>query len=133
MGDAYVLFICTDNSALSRMAEALFNSMAPCEIHSISGGSYPSESVDEKAQKVMEEHHLTIEGTPTRATQEMILGALRIIAMGRVFVCPNTGMERWDIPFRRGAPIEHYREVRDELAERVTALIKDVCLDEMPD
>lgn len=127
----YLLFVCTENSARSQMAEALFNfhNMNP-EYAAISAGIKPTGEMKREAVEAMKELGIDIsKGKPKKLTREMIKGATRIFTMGCIKGCPVTPSEKtedWDLEDPVGKPVEKYREVRDEIGCRIRKLVSEI-------
>ena len=56
-----ILFLCTQNSARSIMAESILNSMNLKDFIGYSAGSMPSEVINEKAIKILKENNIYTE------------------------------------------------------------------------
>ena len=126
-----VLFICVGNSSRSQMAEALFNHLSLGRARAVSAGTEPARAVDPNAVAVMAELGIDISGqSPKALTQEMVDGATRRISMGcgveescPVWARPD---EDWDLDDTYHQPIEVVRSIRDQIRERVEALVKEL-------
>lgn len=127
----YVLFVCTENSARSQMAEALFNfhNRNP-EYAGISAGTEPASAIRQGAVEAMKEKGIDIsQKKPKKLTHEMIKDAKRIFTMGCIKGCPVTPQDKtedWDLEDPAGKQIEKYREVRDEIECRVNKLVSEI-------
>ena len=53
-----ILFLCTQNSARSIMAESILNSMNMKDFIGYSAGSMPSSVINEKAIKILKENNI---------------------------------------------------------------------------
>jgi arsenate reductase len=127
----YVLFVCTENSARSQIAEAFFNHYNKNPKYSgISAGTDPAKSIKQEAVKVMKEKGLDIsKQLPKVLTPEMAWNAHKIYTMGCVKTCPLTPPEKteeWELEDPAGKPIEKFREVRDEIERRIKKLIAEL-------
>ena len=124
-----VLFVCTGNSCRSQIAEAIFNKYAKNAI-SESAGTKPEKEVAKNAVKVLKEFDIDIEDKrPKPFTTEMNNEFDYIVTMGCNIICPITPKEKtikWNIEDPFGLSIEKYREVRDEIEEKVQNLIKEI-------
>jgi len=126
-----ILFVCTENSARSQIAEAFFNHYNKnTEYFGISAGTDPAESIKQEAVKVMREKGLDIsKQQPKTLTLEMTLKAHKIYTMGCVKTCPLTPPEKtedWKLEDPAGKPIEKFREVRDKIERRIRKLIAEL-------
>ena len=125
-----VLFICVHNAGRSQMAEAFFNKLSGGRHKGISAGSRPTEVINPVVVEVMSEIGLDISGrTPKKLSKEMILEADLAITMGcGEDVCPVVPNELrdWDLPDPHGKNIAEVRVIRDEIKNRVEALIGEL-------
>lgn len=125
-----VMFVCVHNAGRSQMAQAFFNALAPAEMNAISTGTEPTERVNPVAMAAMEEIGISMVGhAPKLATPELVEASDRIITMGCGVQesCPlYLGMqidEDWGLDDPAGQPLETVRRIRDEIREKVKALI----------
>ncbi|MFA5930576.1 MAG: arsenate reductase ArsC [Candidatus Micrarchaeia archaeon] len=127
----YILFVCTENSARSQMAEALFNfhNRNP-DYAGISAGTAPAREVKPLAIEAMKEKGIDIlQKKPKMLDSEMAWKAERIFTMGCTDGCPVTPPGKtvdWDLEDPAGKPIGKYREVRDEIERRVRKLVSEL-------
>ncbi len=127
----YILFVCTENSARSQMAEALFNfhNKNP-EFKAISAGTNPGKEVKPGAVQAMKEIGIDISRNRPKALKPRIAkDAYRIYTMGCSEGCPMTPPDKtedWALEDPGGKPIEKFREVRDEIGQRVRKLILEL-------
>lgn len=125
-----LLFACVENACRSQMAEGLAKELGD-EIIATSGGSNPAEKINKNAAKVMEEKGIDISSQiPTSIKTEEAESADYVITMGcGPEACPapvGNKIIEWDIEDPSGKSIEKFREVRDEIEEKVKELIKEV-------
>ena len=114
------------------MAEVLLNSMAGGKAVAESAGTEPGEAVNPVAVKAMAELGLDMSGArPKLLTQEMVDRADRVITMGcsveescPALFLPN--VEDWGLEDPSGKALEKVREIRDEIARRMRALLEDL-------
>ena len=126
-----VLFICVGNSSRSQMAEGLFNHLAAGKARAVSAGTEPARTLDPNAVAVMAELGIDISGqSPKALTQEMVDSATRRISMGCGVQesCPAWALphEDWDLDDPYHQSIEVVRRIRDQIRERVEALVKEL-------
>ncbi|MCX6769597.1 MAG: arsenate reductase ArsC [Candidatus Micrarchaeota archaeon] len=127
----YILFVCTENSARSQMAEALFNfhNRNP-EYAGISAGTEPAKAIKQGAVEAMKEKGIDIsQKKPKKLDSGMVKKAARIFTMGCAKGCPVTPpgkTEDWDFEDPAGKPIGKYLEVRDEIERRVMKLVSEI-------
>jgi arsenate reductase len=127
----YILFVCTENSARSQMAEAFFNHYNKNKAYAgISAGTSPAGEVKKLAIEAMKEKGIDMSGQkPKMLSSGMAKPAERIFTMGCVNGCPVTPPEKtidWDLEDPAGKPIEKFREVRDEVERRVKKLVSEI-------
>lgn len=123
-----VIFACVHNAGRSQMAAAYCNAMAdPSRAMAVSAGTQPAEHVHPIVQQVMAEAGLDLSGArPQRLTDELAATAQLLVTMGCGEQCPFVpGLERedWPLPDPKGQPIEAVRLVRDEVRQRVQAML----------
>ncbi len=128
-----VLFICTHNAGRSQVAEAFFNQMAKGKANAFSAGTEPSEKVNPVVVETMREVGIDISRQkPKLLTLDMLEQADRVITMGcgTEGTCPASFVptEDWQLDDPEGKPIEHVRQIRDEVKARVEGLIRELGL-----
>lgn len=126
-----ILFICVGNSSRSQMAEGLFRHLGQGRAVAVSAGTEPARALDPNAVAVMAESGIDISGqSPKALTQEMVDSATRRISMGCGVQesCPAWARpdEDWDLDDPHHQPIEVVRRIRDQIRERVEALVKEL-------
>jgi len=125
-----VLFACVHNAGRSQMAAAWFNGLAdPAKARAISAGTDPGSRVHPEVINAMNEVgvDLSTAGT-TRLTTEVAQQAQMLITMGCGDQCPVVpGVRRDDWPLEdpKGKPIAQVRAIRDDIRQRVEALLVD--------
>ena len=124
-----VIFACVHNAGRSQMAAALFNAHAdPEKARAVSAGTQPGDRVHPEVVTVMNELGIDLAGaTPQKLTDELARSATLLITMGCGDACPVVpGLKRGDWPLQdpKGQPIGRVREIRDEIGQRVDALIE---------
>jgi len=125
-----VLFVCTENSFRSQIAEAYFNRFAPEDWNAVSAGIRPTEKVHPNAVKLMREEGIDISHKkPHLLTKELQEGAeVGIIVCGRA-ECPLVFAERvvkWNMPDPAKMPLDEARKVRDEIKSKVLNLVQEL-------
>ena len=123
-----VLFACVHNAGRSQMAAAFFNAMADSSVASaISAGTEPAEHVHAEVVECMREEGIDLSRVkPSRLTDQLAAAAQLLITMGCGETCPVVpGLRRidWNIADPKGQPPERVRAIRDEIRDRVGALI----------
>lgn len=124
-----VIFACIHNAGRSQMAAAFFNALAdPAKALAVSAGTAPGERVHPEVVEVMREAALDLSGAqPRKLTPDLTKGAELLVTMGCGDECPFVpGMRRDDWPLEdpKGKPRERVRAIRDDIRERVAALIE---------
>lgn len=123
-----VLFVCVENACRSQMVQGFCAALAD-DVEAESAGTRPAAAVDETAVAVMAEAGVDISGQqPSLLTGEMNDRFDVIVTMGCIDGCPLTRPEKtlaWNIEDPRGAPIEVYRTVRDDVRRHVQRLLED--------
>jgi arsenate reductase len=124
-----VLFACVHNAGRSQMAAAWFNRLVdPLKARAISAGTSPATSVHPEVIVAMREAGIDLtNATTTKLTPEVAGQASLLVTMGCGDECPLVpGAERDDWPLEdpKGKPLAVVREIRDQLRERVRALIE---------
>jgi arsenate reductase len=123
-----VLFACVHNAGRSQMAAAWFNRLAdPSKARAISAGTDPGSRVHPEVIDAMNEVGVDLSkaGT-TRLTTEVAQQAQMLITMGCGDQCPVVpGVRRVDWPLEdpKGKPVAQVRAIRDDIRQRVDALL----------
>jgi histidinol-phosphate aminotransferase len=125
-----VLFACVHNAGRSQMAAAWFNALADHgKARAVSAGTEPGARVHPEVAVAMREVGIELEGVaPQRLTEALAQEAAILVTMGCAEACPVVpGLRRLDWPLEdpKGKPIERVREIRDEVRERVTDLLRE--------
>ena len=125
-----VLFACVHNAGRSQMAAAWFNRLAdPAMARAISAGTDPGSRVHPEVIDAMNEVGVDLSKTgTTRLTTEVAQQAQMLITMGCGDQCPVVpGVRRDDWPLEdlKGKPIAQVRAIRDDIRQRVEALLVD--------
>ena len=123
-----VVFACVHNAGRSQMAAALFNKLAdPAKGRALSAGTSPGGRVHPEVVTVMREEGIDLsDARPRKLTPELAAEAQLLVTMGCGDECPYVpGLRRDDWPLEdpKGKPIERVRAIRDEIRDRVEALI----------
>src|SRR5262245_37394753 len=123
-----VIFACVHNAGRSQMAAAFFSQMADSRLaEAVSAGTEPGERVHPEVVEVMREVGIDLRtNRPQRLTNELARRASLLITMGCGEACPYVrGLERddWRLPDPKGRPPGEVRRIRDEIRDRVSALV----------
>ena len=124
-----VLFACVRNAGRSQMAAAWFNAMAdPSKAVAISAGTDPGTQVHPEVVVAMREVAIDLSNAPTtKLTPDVAQQAQMLVTMGCGDQCPFVpGAERldWTLDDPKDKPIEHVRVIRDDVRDRVHALVE---------
>ncbi|HEY7291525.1 MAG TPA: arsenate reductase ArsC [Vicinamibacterales bacterium] len=123
-----VIFACVHNAGRSQMAAAFFSQMAdPQRAEAVSAGTQPGERVHPEVVDVMREVGVDLSTKrPQRLTDDLARSASLLITMGCGDACPYVpGLERddWPLPDPKGQPLGEVRLIRDDIRDRVSALL----------
>jgi arsenate reductase (thioredoxin) len=125
-----VLFVCLHNAGRSQMSEALFERIAGSHHDARSAGTEPSDRIHPNVVAVMREEGIDLSTRiPQRLTDELARWPDVVITMGCGDACPVIPGKKyidWDLRDPKDLPIDEVRAVRDDIASRVTALVKDL-------
>jgi arsenate reductase (thioredoxin) len=124
-----VLFLCVPNAGRSQMALGWFEHLATGRAVAWSGGSAPAAEVNPVAVVAMAEVGIDIGHTlPRRWTDEMVRTA-DVVSMGCGDACPvvpGKRYEDWAVDDPAGQGPDLVRRVRDEIGDRVRALLAEL-------
>jgi len=123
-----VLFACVHNAGRSQMAAAWFNLLSdPTRARAISAGTDPGPRVHPEVVTAMNEVGVDLSDAPTsKLTAALAERAQMLITMGCEDQSPGVpGLTRddWPLDDPKGQPLDEVRRIRDEIRDRVTALI----------
>ena len=124
-----ILFVCVENSNRSQMAEAFARIHAGETVEALSAGSRASGRINPKAVRFMAEkgYDLTVH---TSKSLDEIEGAFdAVVTMGCGDNCPWVPAklrEDWALPDPRDMDDDGYRAIRDQICDRVKALLERV-------
>lgn len=128
-----VIFVCVHNAGRSQMAAGLLRAAAGARLNVRSAGTAPGERVNPLAVQAMDEVGIDIShASPSRLRTSHVAAADLCITMGCGDSCPpvpGTEYRDWPVEDPSGQPIEVVRRVRDDIAERVGALIAELAPD----
>ena len=127
---ASVLFVCLHNAGRSQISQALFERAAGRRHRAESAGTTPADRVHPEVIDAMAEIGIDVsDRTPRRLSDELAESADVIVTMGCGDECPFIPGKRyldWDLPDHKDRPPAEVREIRDEIARRVTALVDEL-------
>jgi arsenate reductase len=121
------LFVCVRNAGRSQMAAALTRRLSNGWVHVHSAGSTPERAVQPTMVAAMSEIGIDLSGArPKPLTDDAVRAADVVVTMGCDDTCPvypGKHYEDWGIDDPDGQPIEVVRQIRDDIADRVRALL----------
>jgi arsenate reductase (thioredoxin) len=127
---AHALFVCLHNAGRSQMSQALFERAAGGRHAAASAGTRPGERVHPQVVEAMCELGIDLaDRKPQALTRELAEEADIVVTMGCGDECPYIPGKRyidWDLPDPAGLPLEQVRAIRDDIARRVDALIREL-------
>jgi len=127
---ATALFVCLHNAGRSQMSAALFERAAGGRHQALSAGTTPADRVHPEVVAVMQELGIDLsDRTPRTLTGELASQADVVVTMGCGDECPyipGTRYLDWDLPDPKGRPLDEVRATRDDIAERVRALVEEL-------
>jgi protein-tyrosine-phosphatase len=129
-GTPEVLFVCVHNAGRSQMAAALLEHRAQDAVHVRSAGSDPSDRLNPAVVEAMSEPGLDISKEfPKPLTDEVVKAADVVITMGCGDACPLYPGKRyldWELEDPAGKALATVRQIRDEIDQRVRALLAEL-------
>jgi len=129
-GKPTVLFVCVHNAGRSQMAAGYLRHLAGDRITVLSAGSAPGDALNPVAVQVMAEEGIDIsEAVPTILTTGAVQESDVVITMGCGDACPyfpGKRYEDWVLDDPAGQGVEMVRGVRDEIKQRIQALVQDL-------
>lgn len=125
-----VLFVCVHNAGRSQMAAALLTHLAGSRVEVRSAGTEPADQINPDAVAVMAELGIDIAAARPRVLRdEAVQTSDVVITMGCGDTCPyfpGVSYRDWKLDDPAGQPVAVVRAIRDEIADRVRALIGEL-------
>ena len=125
-----VLFMCTHNAGRSQMAAALLAREASGRVRVTSAGSEPASEINPAVVAAMAEIGIDISReVPKPLGAGQAQAADVVVTMGCGDACPVFPGKRyltWELPDPAGLSVEQVRPIRDDIAARVRALLKEL-------
>ncbi len=122
-----ILFVCTENSNRSQIAEAFARLHGAGQVEAFSAGSRASGVINPRAIEVMREVGYDLIHHRSKSLDEIPDGDYDVaVTMGCGDACPMVKARRredWKLPDPRELPLEGLREVRDRIEELVKDLL----------
>jgi arsenate reductase (thioredoxin) len=128
-----VLFVCVHNAGRSQMAAGLVRLRSEGRIHVRSAGSNPAETINPAVVAAMAELGVDMsEEFPKPLTDEVVRAADVVITMGCGDACPiypGKRYEDWVLEDPADQDLETVRQIRDDLDQRIRALVGELVPD----
>jgi arsenate reductase len=125
-----VLFVCRQNAGRSQMSQALFQHAAGDRHRALSAGTTPATHVHPEVVEVMRELGIDLaDRIPQPLTHDLAAQADVMVTMGCGDECPFIPGKRyidWDLTDPAGRPLEQVRAIRDDIDQRVHALLQEL-------
>lgn len=125
-----VLFVCLQNAGRSQMSEALFTRAADGRHAARSAGTTPADHVHPEVVEVMRELDIDLtDRIPHQLSEDDARWADVVVTMGCGDKCPYVPGRRyldWDLTDPHGQDLDAVRAIRDEIAQRVDALLAEL-------
>ena len=127
---ANALFVCLHNAGRSQMSRALFERAAEGRHGADAAGTQPAERLHPTVVEAMAEVGIDLaHRQPQLLTREMAEQADVVVTMGCGDECPYIPGKRyvdWDLSDPAEMTTEEVRELRDDIARRVDALLDEL-------
>ena len=127
---ATALFVCLRNTGRSQMSAALFEQAAAGRHRALSAGTVadPAGRLQPEVVAVMRDVGIDLsQRRPRRLTTELAEQADVVVTMGCGDRCPYIPGKRyidWELEDPAGRPVSEVRAIRDDIAHRVTELVR---------
>ncbi len=125
-----MLFVCVHNAGRSQMAAGLMTLRSEGLVRVSSAGSEPADSLNPVVVEAMSELGVDLaEAFPKRLDDDTVRAADVVITMGCGDACPiypGKRYEDWELDDPAGQDLERVRRIRDEIDERVRALVGEL-------
>jgi arsenate reductase (thioredoxin) len=129
-----VLFVCVHNAGRSQMAAGLVDQLSEGRVHVRTAGSEPADRINPVVVEAMAEVGVDLSTEfPKPLTDDVVRAADAVITMGCGDACPiypGKRYEDWEVEDPAGKDLARVREIRDEITERVRALLAEVAPDQ---
>ncbi|HHU38290.1 MAG TPA: arsenate reductase ArsC [Propionibacterium sp.] len=125
-----ILFVCVHNAGRSQMAAALAEHLSARRVHVRSAGSKPTGEINPVVVEALAERGIALSAAyPKPLTDSVVQAADVVITMGCGDSCPyypGKIYEDWQVKDPAGQPLAVVRDIRDDLQNRVTELLRRV-------
>lgn len=122
-----ILFVCVHNAGRSQMAAGFAAALGGGRVEVLSAGSEPADRINPAAVAAMAEVGIDIAAKQPRVLAvDDVRRSDVVITMGCGDSCPifpGKRYEDWDLPDPAGRPVEEVRSIRDDIRDRVIALL----------
>jgi arsenate reductase len=129
-GRPSVMFVCVHNAGRSQMAAALLTHLAGDGIEVRSAGTEPADQINPAAVAAMAELGIDITAeVPKVVTPDEVEASDVVITMGCGDTCPyfpGVSYRDWELDDPADQPLDTVRAIRDDIAERIRALIAEL-------
>lgn len=131
-----VLFVCVQNAGRSQLAAGILRHLAGDRVTVRTAGSAPAADVRASIVSALDEIGVSIGGEfPKPLTDDAVRAADYVITMGCGDACPIYPGRRyldWDLDDPVGKPLATVRRIRDDIDERVRALLTGILSGSVP-
>jgi len=125
-----VLFVCVQNAGRSQLAAGILRQLAGDRVIVRTAGSSPAAEVRAAIVTALDEIGVTLGGEfPKPLTDEAVRAADVVVTMGCGDACPVYPGRRyldWDLADPAGQPLSVVRAIRDDIDQRVRALLAEL-------
>ena len=125
-----VLYVCVHNAGRSQMAAAYTHHLSGGAVEVRSAGSAPADQINPAVREAMLEEGIDISAEkPKILTNEAVQASDVVITMGCGDTCPiypGKRYEDWELEDPAGKGVEAVRPIRDEIRNRVRALLGEL-------
>ena len=125
-----VLYVCVHNAGRSQMAAAYTRTLSGGAVEVRSAGSEPADQVNPAVREALLEEGIDISAeTPKILTTEAVQASDVVITMGCGDSCPilpGKRYEDWVLDDPAGQGIDAVRPIRDEIKQRVLAMLRSL-------
>jgi protein-tyrosine-phosphatase len=121
--------VCVENANRSQMAEGFARFHGGHRVEALSAGTRPAGQVDPRAIEAMAELGIDISRQAPRSLDDITGEFDAVVTMGCGDACPRVPArvrEDWPIKDTAGRSDEAYRAIRDDIRQRVQALIANL-------
>ncbi len=125
-----ILFVCVENSNRSQMSQAFAKMLGGDKVEAYSAGSNPSGKINPKAIESMKELGYDLTTHSSKSLKDLPDVEFDFVAtMGCGDKCPFIKAKirtDWALMDPKHLPPEEYRQVRDEIRDRVKEMLKSL-------